>query len=209
MRIGGVLPYYYGIEPGGSGMTALAGLPPYLDLARAAQLRESIERNIHLRGNGQGWTPAQLIVQAVSLNLAGGDCVDDLDRLADDAGFGEVLRRVECAGMACQQRQEVERRFRKGRERSIASPSVLRRFLVEFHDPEQEKLRVPGKAFIPAANAHLRGLHQVNWNVVGFAQSCKPVTTATRSPASSPSARHWRRSRCCRGSRSSSSSRSM
>ena len=76
MRIGGVLPFFYETEPGGSGMTALAGLPPYLDLARAAQLRGSIERNIHLRENGQGWTPAQLVMQAVLLNLAGGDCVD-------------------------------------------------------------------------------------------------------------------------------------
>ena len=179
MQIGGVLPYFYEMEPGESGMTALAGLPPYLDLARAVALRESVERHIHLRENSQGWTPCQLVTHAVLLNLAGGDCVDDLDRLNADAGFGEVVRRVECAGMTRQQRRAMERRFRKERERNIASPSAMRRFLEEFHDEEQEKLRAVGKAFIPAPNAHLRGLYQVNWDLVAFAQSRRPQTMAT------------------------------
>jgi hypothetical protein len=43
MRVGGVLPYYIEAEPGESGMTALAGLSPYLDLMRVVKLRESVE----------------------------------------------------------------------------------------------------------------------------------------------------------------------
>ena len=179
MRIGGVLPYYYETGPGESGMTALAGLPPYLDLGRVAQIRELVERHIHLRENGQGWTPFQMITHAVLLNLAGGDCVDDLDRLNDDGGFAEVVRRVECAGMTRQQRREMERRFRKGRARSIVCPSAMRRFLLEFHDEGQEKLRVAGKAFIPAPNVHLKGCYPVNWGLIGFAQLHKPQRVAT------------------------------
>jgi len=113
-RIGGVLPYYIEVEPGKSGMTALAGLSPYLDLMQVVKIRESVERHIHLLENGQGWTAAQLVTHAVLVNLAGGDCVDDLERLSADAGFGEVVRRVECAGMTRQQRREMERRFRRG-----------------------------------------------------------------------------------------------
>lgn len=181
MRIGGVLPYYYEVEPGKPGMTALAGLPPYLDLAQVAKVRESVERHIHLLENGQGWTAAQLVTHAVLLNLSGGDCVDDLDRLNADAGLGEVVRGAECAGMTRQQRREMERRFRKGRERSIASPSAMRRFLEGFHDEEQEQLRAKAveKAFIPRPNEHLRGLYQVNWDLVAFAQSRKRQRTAT------------------------------
>ena len=180
-RIGGVLPYYIEVEPGKSGMTALAGLSPYLDLMQVAKIRESVERHIHLLENGQGWTAAQLVTHAVLVNLAGGDCVDDLERLSADAGFGEVVRRVECAGMTRQQRREMERRFRRGGQRSIASPSAMRRFLEEFHDEAQERLRAkaPGKAFIPRPNEHLRGLYQVNWDLVAFAQRRRPQRTAT------------------------------
>jgi hypothetical protein len=162
-------------------MTALAGLSPYLDLMRVVKLRESVEQHIHLLGNGQGWTAAQLVMHAVLLNIAGGDCVDDLDRLNADAGFGEVVRHVECAGMTRQQRREMEGRFRKGRERAIASPSAMRRFLEEFHDEKQEELRAkaPDKAFIPRPNEHLRGLYQVNWDLVAFVQSRKRQRTAT------------------------------
>ncbi|MBI3945142.1 MAG: hypothetical protein HY321_04430 [Armatimonadetes bacterium] len=78
-----------------------------------------------MRENVQGWASAQLAMHAVLLNLGGGDCVDDLERLNADAGFGAVVRRVECSGMTRRERRERERRFRKGRERSIASSSPL------------------------------------------------------------------------------------
>ena len=45
------------------------------------------------------------------------------------------------------------------------------RYLAAFHDAEQEKLRIEGKAFIPAPNEHLRGLVKVNGDMVGFMQS--------------------------------------
>ena len=39
-----------------------------------------------------------------------------------------------------------------------------------FHDADQEKKRVEGKAFIPVSNEHLRGLVRVNADMVGFLQ---------------------------------------
>lgn len=64
MRVGGVLPYYFEVGLGESGMTALAGLLPYLDLAHVAQVRGSVERHLQLRENGQGGTPAQLLLHS-------------------------------------------------------------------------------------------------------------------------------------------------
>jgi len=179
MRVGGVLPYYLEEEKSGSGMTALAGLIPYVDLMYVAGLRDSIERHICLRDNGQGWTPTQMVMAGTLLNLTGGDCVDDLDRLNADAGFGHLLRQMECYKMPQAKRREMERRFRKGRERLVASASVMRRFLKEFHDEDQEKLRVEGKAFIPAPNAHLKGLREVNWDMIAFSFSRKRPKSLT------------------------------
>ena len=67
-------------------MTALAGLPAYMDLAQVMKVRESIERHLHLRGGGQGWSDAQVVTSLILLNLAGGECVDDLRVMEGDEG---------------------------------------------------------------------------------------------------------------------------
>jgi hypothetical protein len=50
----GVLPFKYEEEKKESGMTALAGLPVYLDLATVMGLGEIIEKHLHIKQ--QGWT---------------------------------------------------------------------------------------------------------------------------------------------------------
>lgn len=45
----GVLPFKYEEEAKEVGMTALAGLPMYLDLAHVVGMRESIERHVNGR----------------------------------------------------------------------------------------------------------------------------------------------------------------
>lgn len=59
-----------------------------------------------------------------------------------------------------------------------AASSVFR-YLGAFHDEQQERLRVKGKAFIPAMNEHLRGFLGVNKEVVGFVQRHNRQETAT------------------------------
>jgi len=90
-----------------------------------------------------------------------------------------VMRRVELQGMKRRQRRAMERRWRKARRRAVPAPSSVFRYLRAFHDEEQEKLWVKGKAFIPAMNEHLRGLGQVNKELVGFVQRHTPRETAT------------------------------
>ena len=55
----GVLPFKYEEEKKTTGMTALAGLPVYLDLAHKIRLTKSIQRHLKVREEGQGWTDAQ------------------------------------------------------------------------------------------------------------------------------------------------------
>jgi hypothetical protein len=82
----GQLPFQYEEERRVFGMTALAGLPAYMDLAQVMKVRESIERHLHLRGGGQGWSDAQVVTSLILLNLAGGECVDDLRVMEGDEG---------------------------------------------------------------------------------------------------------------------------
>jgi hypothetical protein len=77
------------------------------------------------------------------LNALGGDCLDDFDRLREDAGLKEML----------------------GHE--IPSPEAARKFLYQFHGEQeivraQAELPVGQVSFIPRKNEPLRALAQVN-----------------------------------------------
>jgi hypothetical protein len=78
----GVLSFKYEEEKKDTGMTALAGLPVYLDLASVMGINESIEKHLHIKQ--QGWTDRQTLLSLILMNLAGGDCVDDLRKLEGD-----------------------------------------------------------------------------------------------------------------------------
>ena len=146
----GVLSYKYEEENKTGGMTALAGLPVYLDLASVLGLGDHIRT--HLQVKAQGWTDEQMILSLILLNLAGGDCVDDLTVLEKDEGFCKVLRRVATKRLSRKLRRAMERRWRKEQHLSVPSPSAIFRYLSAFHHAEEEKKREKGKAFIPLPN---------------------------------------------------------
>jgi len=176
----GVLSFRYENEPTASGMTALAGLPPYLELAVVSGLTDSVRRHLRVcSGQKQGWTDFQIVMSLVLLNVAGGDCVDDLRILEADDGFTRVLRRVEMHGLRRQERREQERRWRKERKRAVPSPSVVFRYLSAFDNPAEEAKRTAGRAFIPVPNEHLQALGQVNGDFLRFVEQKSPQREAT------------------------------
>jgi len=73
----GALPFKYERQRQSGAMTALGGLPVYLDLVHMMGLWRSVEKHLAVRAAGGGWTDAQVATSLVLLNLAGGDCVDD------------------------------------------------------------------------------------------------------------------------------------
>jgi hypothetical protein len=62
-------------------MPALASLPAYLDLLQVIGLNKSIQKHLKVRAGGQGWTDTQMVLALVVLNLAGGDCVEDIQKV--------------------------------------------------------------------------------------------------------------------------------
>ena len=106
----GVLPFKYESEKKTTGMTALGGLPAYLDLAQVIGLSKSVQKHLKVRTGGQGWTDAQMVLALVLLNLAGGDCVEDIKVLEADDGFCEVLKKAEMHGLRRKVRRALLRR---------------------------------------------------------------------------------------------------
>jgi hypothetical protein len=174
----GVLPFKYENEKQKSDMTAFGGLPLYLDLAHVMGLSRLVEKNLGVRTNSQGWSDSEMIMSLILLNLSGGDCVEDLNRLESDNGFCRILERTQMHGMSRQQRRALSRRWRKEKRRSVPSPSSVFRYLSAFHDPGQDGLREIGKAFIPDCK-YLEGFSKVNGGFLSFVQKNNPEKIAT------------------------------
>jgi len=142
-------------------------------------MSKSIQRHLKIRESGQGWTDSQIVLSLVLLNLAGGDCVDDIKMLEADDGFCEVLKKAEIHGLRRKVRRTMLRRWRKEKTRTVPSPSSIFRYLARFHDMEQEELRQPGKTFIPSPNEHLQGFVEINKGLSAFSGFPNSGTTAT------------------------------
>jgi hypothetical protein len=175
----GLLPFKYEVENKPGGMTGLAGLPLFLDFAHVMGLRRMIAEHLRARTGDQGWTDDQMIMALVLLNLAGGDCVDDLRVLEGDEGLCRILGETEMWGWTRSERRALKQRWRKARSRTFASPTSMREYLELFHDSEQEKKRQPHKAFIPRPSDLLWGLVQLNAAFVAAVQRRRPQATAT------------------------------
>jgi hypothetical protein len=178
MMTQGELAFKYEVERQGGGMTGMGGIGPYLELACRSGMVRSIERHVKAGGE-QGWTDAESVLSLVMLNLVGGDCVGDVDRLECDKGFCRLFSKAVSQGLSGKGRRGLKKRWRKEKSRSVPSSSAVFRYLAEFHDRSQEGLREGGKAFIPKANEPLKGLCKCNEDFLGFVEHNRTEQTAT------------------------------
>ena len=81
------------------------------------------------------------------LNLVGGDCVEDVDRLESDRGFCRLLSKAVSHGLSRKGRRGLKKRWRKEKSRSVPSSSAVFRYLADFHERDQELLREGGVDF--------------------------------------------------------------
>jgi hypothetical protein len=172
-----VLDFKYEADRSSGGMTSLAGLPLYLELIEAIGLGAAIRQHVDVAGT-QGWLDIQMVLALIFLNLAGGDCVEDLERLQADSGFAAVLRATERGVLSAAERRLLKKRWRRPRERTVPSPSAASGWLERFHDRAAPKA-VAGTAVIAEVTEQLRGLWQVNQALVGGIQTHQPATSAT------------------------------
>lgn len=148
-------------EPAPESLTALGGMPLVVQAFRSLGLPASVKRHIHIKERLRGYDGATLVESFVVLNAAGGECMDDFQRLREDSGLEELI----------------------GHE--LPSPSAGLQFLYEFHDEaninEAKRQRKPEEAtYIPEENGALQGLGQVNGDLVQvFGQRCPDQQIAT------------------------------
>ena len=69
----GELAFKYEEDKQGMGMTGMAGIGAYFDLACRSGMIRSIERHVKARKGGQGWTDVETVLSLMMLNLVGGE----------------------------------------------------------------------------------------------------------------------------------------
>jgi hypothetical protein len=162
------------IEAADTPTASSAGLVPYLELGQRLGMPQLIDKTVAICGR-QGWTDRQLILALVLVNLAGGDCMTDIDQLEADAGLAQMVRTLEAAGGRRAEWRALAQRFRAGRRRTFPAATQIASFLEACPDGAEEARRGQGKAFLPAANAHLQSLRALNTELVARLQACNGV----------------------------------
>lgn len=110
----GILGFQYESDRSSGDQTSHAGLPLHIELIQASGLGPAIRQHVNVAGT-QGWLDLQLVLAVIFLNLAGGDCVDDLKRLEQDSGFAPVLTASERELLSRAERRSLQSRWRRAR----------------------------------------------------------------------------------------------
>lgn len=157
----GELPFEYDWTPAEEVLTAYAGIPLFVRAARSLGVPESVERHLRLKQRERGFDEATYVESFLVLNALGGDCLEDFERLREDAGLAEMLGHA------------------------LPSPEAARKFLYEFHDARkleqaQAELAAGQVSYIPDESAPLRALAAVNQDLIAtLAKRCADQRIAT------------------------------
>ena len=148
-------------QPTDECLTALGGIPLFVRTARSLDVPGSVKRNLALKQRDRGFDEPTYVESFLVLNAVGGDCLEDFECLREDRGLAGML----------------------GHE--VPSPEAARKFLYQFHDPAkiqqaQRELPVGELSYVPEESTALRGLAQVNQDVVReLARRCAGQRIAT------------------------------
>jgi hypothetical protein len=127
-----------------------------VDLFRKLELDQVANKVLPAKKSSKGLTAGQMVESFILLSVLGGECLDDMKRLRDDAGLEEILRYQPPA------------------------PETARQWLDSFHD-EKLMLNQPLQgSFIPSESGSLAGLKEVNRRLVWtYIHNLKPGSEIT------------------------------
>lgn len=136
----GRLPFQYALDEDDPKVTALGGLPVVAEVLAAFGVLSAIDREVQLGPAPRQFGPAALARAVVLTQAAGGDCIDDVERLREDSALCSLLGGP------------------------LPASATLRQGLDAFHDQlavdqaRAETVRAGKKATLVPESAPLRGL---------------------------------------------------
>ena len=146
-----LIPYKYEEAKTSTALSSFAGLPIFLDFLRGLHLDKALRQELDTAEHADClWKPSAIVTSLLLLNLAGGDSVDDLQKIQADPGMSRLLEKFYEVGLsipALRKYRELKRRQAAG---SVPAASTVFRFLKQDGEIGLEE-RGQGKAYIPAS----------------------------------------------------------
>ena len=149
-----LLPFKLIEDESGEALTSYGGLPLVMETCEALGLAGLVKHYVRIKQRNRGYTESKYVESVIALMAAGGDCLEDIERLRSDAGLKLLLG-------------------------EMPSAEAVRFFLYGFHDEKLLESRPEEGAFIAAETEPLAGLWEVNREVVLKASRKEPLKEAT------------------------------
>ena len=137
----GLLPFKVIEEEAGEALTSYGGLPLVVETCEALGLARSVKQHVRIKQRQRGYSESQYVQSVIALIAAGGDCLEDIERLRSDGGLKLLVG-------------------------EMPSAEAVRFFLYGFHDEKLLEARPEQGAFIAMETEPLAGLWEVNREVV-------------------------------------------
>jgi len=137
----GLLPLKLIEDETGEALTSYSGLALVVETCEALGLARLVEQHVGIKQRQRGYSESQYVQSVVALMAAGGDCLEDIERLRSDAGLKLLVG-------------------------ELPSAEAVRFFLYGFHDEKLLEGRSEQGAFIAPETAPLAGLWEVQREVV-------------------------------------------
>lgn len=137
----GLLPFKLIEDESGEALTSFSGLPLVVETCEALGLAGLVKRHVWIKQRNRGYSESKYVESVVALMAAGGDCLEDIERLRSDAGLKLLLG-------------------------EMPSAEAVRFFLYAFHDEKLLEGKPQQGAFIAEETEPLAGLWEVNREVV-------------------------------------------
>ena len=137
----GLLPFKLVEDESGEALTSYGGLPLVMETCEALGLARLVKQHVRIKQRQRGYSESEYVESVIALMAAGGDCLEDIERLRSDAGLKLLLG-------------------------AMPSAEAVRFFLYGFHDERLLEGRPGEGAFIATETEPLAGLWEVNRGVV-------------------------------------------
>ncbi len=150
-----LLNFQYRQEQREKNLTSMAGIGIYFDLFKIMRLVQHINKYLGQCSGKQGYRDSDVVLTIILLNLAGGDCVEDVERLEADEGLRRLFMKL------IGRKHRSPKRLRRATGRVFPSASVIFRYLERFDDGTEGE---QGKAVKPSSIAmHAKFLAFNRW----------------------------------------------
>jgi hypothetical protein len=137
----GLLPFKLIEDESGEALTSYSGLALVRETCEALGLAGLVKQHVRIKQRQRGYSESEYVQSVIALIAAGGDCLEDIERLRSDKGLKLLVG-------------------------ELPSAEAVRFFLYGFHDDKLLEERPEQGAFIAPETAPLAGLWEVQREVV-------------------------------------------